>query len=64
MKLTKRQVEIVQALADDCDIKDVAISLGIAYSTVKNLMGRMRPCVGKFTTWGLVAYCFRKGLVK
>jgi DNA-binding CsgD family transcriptional regulator len=64
VKLSKRQLEIVQLLSEGSTQRTISRQLGIAYRTVKNTLRGVRDKTGMDTTPAAIAWCLRNGLIK
>ena len=63
-ELTKREIEVVQLIADGLTNTQMAERLFIAVSTLKNHISNIYKKLGCHNQGHAVAYCFRKGLIK
>lgn len=63
-ELTKREIEVMQLLANGLTERQIANELFIAYKTVKNHKENAYRKIGCHNKGEAVAYCFRKGLIK
>ncbi len=62
--LTERELQVLQALADDCREKVAAHRLGISTDTVSVFKRLIYRKLGVVSAPGAVAVGFRQGLVK
>lgn len=63
-ELSRRELEVLQGLADDLQEKQIADRLGIRPLTVQEYKGTMYRKLGVRGAHGAVAAGFRRGLVK
>lgn len=63
-ELTKREVEIMQLVANGLTERRIAQELFISYKTVKNHKSNAYMKIGCHNKGEAVAYCFRKGLIE
>ncbi len=62
-KLTKREVEVLQLIADGLSNKEIANKLFISLRTVTNHRANLNMKTGSKNTAGLLAYAIKKNLV-
>lgn len=62
--LSPRQIEVLQAVADAATIAVAARQLGITPSTINNHLRKMRKTLDLATTCQMVAWGFRRGVLK
>lgn len=64
MKLSKRETQILQLLANDCRRYEVAAALKIADQTVATHLYRLRRKLRIRTFQGMVAVALREGFIQ
>jgi DNA-binding NarL/FixJ family response regulator len=62
-KLTKREIEVLQLIADGLSNKEIADKLFISHRTVTNHRANLNMKTGSKNTAGLLAYAIKKNLV-
>lgn len=62
--ITKRQKELLQALADGADCREAASRLGVSYETARKHAKNAIDRLGQHTQAGAVATAIRNGLIK
>lgn len=62
-KLTQRQREVLQLIAEGCSTKDIAIRLHLSKKTVETHRAALMDRLGIHDVAGLVRFAIRKGLV-
>lgn len=63
-RLSSRQIEVLQAVADAATIAVAARQLGVTPSTINNHLRKMRKTLDLATTCQMVAWGFRRGVLK
>jgi len=63
LSLTERQQEVLQLFADGEALREIALELGIAHQTVKNLMIIVRERLGAKSSTHAVAIALRNELI-
>jgi len=62
-KLTDREVQIVQFMADGLDGPQIAKELGMSVSTIRVHLTNIRNKSGMDTSVAAVAWCLRNGVI-
>ena len=61
---TRKQQEVLQLLANDYKIPEIAVELGATYRAIEKRIERCKIKLGKRTAAGLVAYAIVKGFIQ
>ncbi len=61
-RLTKRELQVLQQIADGRSTKEIAASLEVSVKTIETHRKQIMDKLGIRTTAGLTKYCIREGL--
>lgn len=64
VRLTPRQLEIIELIAEDMTNKEIALVIGISVRTVAQVRGQAYERLGVNTSGGAVAKAFKLGLIR
>lgn len=64
LPLTKRQVQVLQALADGEGTDDAAVLIGIGWETLRTHLKHAKKALGAHTQAHAIALAMRKGLIR
>ena len=62
-RLSLRQREVLQLIAEGCSTKEIALKLGIGVKTAETHRSQLMRALGIFEVAGLVRYAIRQGIV-
>jgi len=61
-KLTVRELEVVALIVKGMRYKEIAVSLGLSYDTVKTYVGRIRKKLGVSSKTEVAMWAIRNGI--